>query len=406
MAENSVKWVLYALEEIAKHTDAEDGSLWRASYTPADKSAKAQLRSWMAQKGLEDYEDAVGNVFGRLGGTVPGTVLVASHIDSVRCAGKYDGMLGVLCAIEALAQLKAELGLPRRSVEAAGLLEEEGSRFPSGYLGNRALTGRLNPGDLEERDENGVSIAEAMEAAGYDPGRAAQAQRDDLVRFIELHVEQGPCLEQMGIPVGIVTGIVGLAAGEVVFNGRQNHAGTTPMALRSDPMTAAAHFIAEMEARVKSAGNATFTVGRLQLLPGSGNVIPGQVRVTYDLRSADETHLLALLEQMKACAGKWAQSCGLQCAVETVALEKPALMDPGGMDSLDAIARKLGIPAVRLPSGAGHDAQAFAGQVPTVMLFVPSAHGVSHSPEEYTRPEDIEKGFAIVKEYLRTLCWD
>lgn len=237
-----------------------DGEIWRAAYTPEDKNAKNILREWIEDLGLEYREDAIGNVYGRFPGTEPGTVLTGSHLDTVKNGGKYDGALGVVTGVAALGYLKESGFVPKHSLEVVGLMEEEGSRFATGCQGSRAICGTLKEEDLEEVGRDGVTLREALVSAGYQPEALKSVKRDDIRAIVELHIEQGPVLESEQKQIGIVDSIVGIVNYELTIQGSQNHAGTTSMPLRHDPVVAAAEFITESTRQMmEQAPSATLT---------------------------------------------------------------------------------------------------------------------------------------------------
>ena len=262
-----------------------DGEIWRAAYTLEDKIAKNILREWIEDLGLEYREDAIGNVYGRLPGTESGTVLTGSHLDTVKNGGKYDGALGVVTGVAALGYLKQSGFVPKHSLEVVGLMEEEGSRFPSGCQGSRAICGTLKEEDLEEVGRDGVTLREALLSAGYQPEALKSVKRDDIRAIVELHIEQGPVLESEQKQIGIVDSIVGIVNYELTIQGSQNHAGTTSMPLRHDPVVAAAEFITESTRHMMAqAPSATLTYGAIQVFPGMQNVIADRVNLLIDLR--------------------------------------------------------------------------------------------------------------------------
>ena len=272
------------LDFLGDHT-RKDGGIWRASYTEEFSRGASYVKGWMKQAGMEVYEDAVGNVFGRVQGEQDGVILTGSHLDTVKNGGKYDGAAGVIAGIAAVGQLVKKYGTPKKTIEVVGMLEEEGSRFASSYLGSRFMTGRMDEAALDERDAEGITLRDAMIAAGYDPKKFRSAERRDIEAFVELHVEQGPRLEALGKEIGVVTSVVGIRSYDIIISGEQNHAGTTPMGMRLDPVVAAAEFIRDMtDYTMKKSENAVFTVGKLNAKPGMGNVIAGSAALSVDFR--------------------------------------------------------------------------------------------------------------------------
>src|SRR6266576_5693140 len=276
-----------ALGSIGQHAG---GGIVRPVYSSAWIEAREQLAEWIRSAGLEVREDAVGNLFGRLRGTEDTrTILSGSHIDTVKLGGKFDGALGVLAALVALQTLREQVGKPQRSLEMVALCEEEGSRFPAHYWGTRGILGLIQPEELDTlRDDDGVSIAEAMRAAGFPPERYHEARRHDLEAFFELHIEQGRILYDEKVDIGIVETITGIHRQLVTVTGRSDHAGTTPMDLRRDAFQGAAQMAVEITRMVEREGRpAVVTLGQWDVRPGAVNIVPAEVRFSIDLRHPD-----------------------------------------------------------------------------------------------------------------------
>ena len=403
MYNEELKWIENALDCL--HETGKMGNLhWRATYTEEDQKALKLLEQWMREKDLEVVYDDIGNLFGKIEGEQDRIVLTGSHRDTVKNGGKYDGALGVICAIAAAGSLYAELGKPKKSVEVVAFCEEEGSRFLSGYLGSRYLVGQLSENAMQERDANGITVTEAIRQAGF-PGKGMQKlpQMQDIERFIELHIEQGGVLEQSGEQVGLVTSIVGLLIGKITIEGHQNHAGTTPMHLRKDPVTRAAQFITEMNQWTMTYGEAvTCTFGEIQVFPNKSNVIAGSVSLSFDIRS---TSPAILQEAQTRIKNLQQQEDGFRYTLEFAAPDAPAQMDEAGLKLLEEAARKLHLSYRKMHSGAGHDAEMLAQKIKTNMIFVPSVGGISHSPLEYSKPDDIGRGYLLLKAFLREIAW-
>ena len=380
MYNETLAWIENALDSL--HETGKMGSLhWRATYTEEDHKALKLLEQWMREKDLEVFYDDIGNLFGKIEGEQDKIVLTGSHRDTVKNGGKYDGALGIICAIAAAGTLYEELGKPKKSVEVVAFCEEEGSRFLSGYLGSRYFVGQLSDDILLERDANGITLTEAIRHAGFSGKRAQKSlQMQKVERFIELHIEQGGVLEQSGEQVGLVTSIVGLLIGKITIDGHQNHAGTTPMHLRKDPVTRAAQFITEMNQWAMAYNEAvTCTFGEIQVFPNKSNVIPGSVSLSFDIRSTSP----AILQEAR--------------------MRIKNLQD--GLKLLEEAAKKLHLSYRKMHSGAGHDAEMVAQNIKTNMIFVPSVGGISHSPLEYSKMDDIGHGYLLLKEFLREIAW-
>ena len=389
MYNEELKWIENGLDRL--HETGKMGSLhWRATYTEEDQKARKLLEQWMREKDLEVFYDDVGNLFGKIEGEQDKIVLTGSHRDTVKNGGKYDGALGIICAIAAASSLYAELGKPKKSVEVVAFCEEEGSRFLSGYLGSRYFVG--------------ITVSEALQHAGFSgKGMQKSPQMQDIERFIELHIEQGGVLEQSGEQVGLVTSIVGLLIGKITIEGHQNHAGTTPMHLRKDPVTRAAQFITEMNQWAMTYGEAvTCTFGEIQVFPNKSNVIAGSVSLSFDIRS---TSPAILQEAQTRIKNLQQQKDGFRYTLEFAAPDAPAQMDGDGLKLLEEAAKKLHLSYRKMHSGAGHDAEMVAQNIKTNIIFVPSVGGISHSPLEYSKMDDIGHGYLLLKAILREIAW-
>ena len=397
------EWITNAIEEAAK-TAERNGEYWRATYTEQDKKVVKLLTEYMREGGMEVYSDAIGNLFGRLQGKSDQTVMSGSHKDTVRCGGKYDGMLGILTAIKAISSLYEELGQPEKTVEAVAFCEEESSRFPgSSYPGSSHLCGVLHSGDLKTADSEGITMEEAAKEAGYLQEPLSCGRRD-LTHFVELHIEQGGLLENRKKQVGVVTSIVGLFSGEVVFRGRQNHAGTTPMYLRKDPVPAAAAYIDSLHSWAQQyMDDMVCTVGSVRTVPGNSNVIASEVIISFDIRSAKKERIAKAGEMLCRLAEETPP--GIEAEIHISCNEPPVQLDPEGIDRLKMLAEQRGITCEVMTSGAGHDSQVIAQKYPVNMIFVPSVSGISHNPEEFTEPADIEAGYLLLRDYLKELAW-
>ncbi len=397
------KWVIEAIEAMAETALKEDGEYWRSTYTREDDGAVALLKEFMKAKGMEVYSDSVGNLFGRIPGRNQEVVMTGSHRDTVRRGGKYDGMLGILTAIEAAGSLREEEGVPEKTVEVVAFCEEESSRFPTSYLGSRYLCGEFNEIELADQDAEGITLGEAMKRSGYLKEPLA-GRRTDLHRFVELHIEQGGVLEQKQKQIGIVTAIVGLFSGEVYFKGHQNHAGTTPMYMRKDPMPVAAEFIYRLNRWAMSHKyDLVCTVGKMNIKPGNANVIADEIMFTFDIRSSNAELIeesAEILEELKEeLEGQ------IEISIKVPCNEPPVALDEKGVAMMEAIAENRNYNYMKIVSGAGHDSQILAQTFPVNMIFVPSVEGISHNEKEFTREGDIEAGVHFLKDFLREAAW-
>ena len=374
-----------------------DGELWRPSFSKEDETSCALLEKWLAEENMEVYRDCVGNLFGRIKGRESRVILSGSHRDSVKNGGRYDGAAGIITAMLAAGELYRELGKPQKTVEIVALPEEEGSRFASSYIGSKSITGQLGENELNDADQQGIRLEELL--CGVD---VRQAVRDDIDLFIELHVEQGPYLEKTGVTIGVVEKIVGMIVARVTVTGQQNHAGTTPMNLRLDPMRGAAEMMCSLYAAVS--GGSTLTFGEISAVPGLSNVIPEKVCFSVDCRDADEENLSALKNLLQETVQPFHEK-GYQTEIEFLCVEPPKEMAKSAVDLIAECAGQLEIPYTRMNSGAGHDAQIMASKFPSGMIFIPSHAGISHSPKEYTKQEDLAAGYAVFKQALKQAAW-
>ena len=397
----------YLVETLGAIGEQPGGGIIRHVYDPAWVAARRQVADWLRDAGLTVREDAVGNLFGRVEGDSPRTVLTGSHINTVRLGGRYDGALGVLSALAAVRLLAARLGRPKRSLEVVALCEEEDSRFHCNFWGTRGMLGLIEASELESlRDEDGTSIGQAMADIGLAPERFPDARRQDLDAFVELHIEQGRILFDEGVPLGIVDTITGLYRFRVTVEGRTDHAGTTPMDLRKDALQAAAHMAGEMTRIVEQAGRpAVITNGWWDVQPGAWNIVPGLVHFSVDLRHPDEAIKQRLAAEVRARGEAVARERGVSVAYEVVGDVLPRDMDARVKAELVAAADACGVSWKPMVSGAGHDSQVMATGVPTAMLFVPSVEGRSHSAAEYTSPEDAARGATVLATALQRLAY-
>jgi allantoate deiminase len=396
------------IQALAEHGARGETGVARLVYSPEWSAAQADVARWMEEAGLRVELDAVGNVWGYLDGRRSDGSLIAtgSHIDSQNPGGRFDGALGVVAAVAALSSLKQRFGTPERTIAAVSLVEEESSRFPSANIwGSRAIIGRIGaeePGRL--RGYDGVTMAEAMRDAGFDPVHVGEAKRGDVDTFIELHIEQGPYLELADLPVGIVDRITGYRQYLVSLEGVANHAGTTPMDTRRDPMAGAAEIISGVINTAHRMGRpAVTTVGRMTVTPNERAVIPRQVAFTLDARSPDPAQLETLIARHEALMSEVAQRRDLRLTLRVDSDRQPVLSDQGVLAALASAAGEAGIPAMTMPSGAVHDAMQMAEIAKVAMIFVRSRGGISHSPEEFTSTEDAAAGAEVLARALHNL---
>jgi allantoate deiminase len=386
----------------------EEGRLTRRSYTPAMRRAHTLVAAWMREAGMAVAEDAVGNLVGRYPADRPRakTLLIGSHLDSVRDAGRYDGPLGVLLGIAAVQSLqRAGRRLPF-AVEVAAWADEEGLRFGASFLGSLASVGAFPPALLELKDQDGIRLAEAIAAFGGDPGRIpAVARRPGELRgYLELHIEQGPLLEANDLPLGIVTAIQGATRATLQLTGSAGHAGTVPMELRRDALCAAAELVLAVEATARATPGLVATVGQLEVRPGAGNVIPGAATLSLDVRHQDDAARLAAVEAIRARVAAIAAARGVSLSWEELQRTAAVPMAPGLRARLAAAMAACGLRPFELPSGAGHDAAILARVTDAAMLFVRCAGGVSHNPAEAVRADDVAAALAVLCAFLDGLA--
>jgi allantoate deiminase len=393
------------LDALARHSD-EPGRLTRLYLSPAHRRASAALSAWMREAGMSVRVDPLATVIGRYEGRTPNlpALLIGSHIDTVRDAGKYDGALGVLAGLTAVEELSRRGERLPFAVEVVAFGDEEGVRFPSTLSSSRALAGTLSPDVLSCTDDSGLKLADALANFGCDPSRIAEAAmpRDSVLAYIEAHIEQGPVLEQMDRPVGIVTAINGIRRMAVTVTGEAGHAGTVPMALRRDSLAAAAEMVLAVEQTGRQHDGVVATVGRIEAHPGAVNVIPGRTTFTIDLRAADDATrdscVAAIHSAIEAIASR------RQCTAEIALMhtEPATTCAPEITAALTRAIEAEGMGPVALSSGAGHDAMAVAALCPVGMLFVRCAGGISHNPAEAITTEDADACMRVLLRFVRS----
>lgn len=386
---------------------AEPGRITRIYLSPEQARANELVMGWMREAGMSARVDAVGNVVGRVEGPVPGgpALVVGSHLDTVRDAGRFDGPLGVVTGIACVAALLREgVRLPF-ALEVIGFADEEGTRFNATLTGSRAFAGRVDPGLLETRDAAGVTVAQALEAFGLDPAHldAAGRRPEEILAYLELHIEQGPMLEQAGLPVGVVTAISGATRMAMTLVGEAGHAGTVAMPCRRDALAGAAECILAVERLCRARSDLVGTVGRVAASPGAVNVIPGQAVFSLDLRSPDDAVRLDAFAAIEAEWREIAQRRGLSLSMARMHEASAVPCDPALTERIAAAIAAEGQPVMRLPSGAGHDGMAVAAIAPIAMIFVRCRGGISHNPAEFASLPDIEAGARVMLATLRDL---
>jgi len=383
----------------------EPGRLTRRFATPALSEAMTAVEGWMQAAGMHTRYDAIGNLIGRYEARESNAraLLMGSHLDTVPNAGKYDGPLGVLLALAAVEGLHQQgLRLPF-AVEVAAFCDEEGTRYQSTYLGSRALAGTFAKADLERLDADGISMADAIRSAGGNPGMLSSASLNPAryLGYLEAHIEQGPVLETHNLAVGVVTGIAGQTRVKITFTGQASHAGTTPMNLRRDALCGAAEFILEAERVARGKSRLVATVGTVNVPGGAGNVIPGQVVLSLDLRHADNAVRREALDHLREKASLLATERRLKMDWEVVLESRAVKCSPAWIRLLSQAVTPHQHETLLLESGAGHDAAALSDILPVAMLFVRCTQGLSHHPDEYAAPQDIAVALTALDDFLQ-----
>ena len=383
----------------------DPGSLRRTFLSPPMRDVHRKIASWVEPLGASVRIDAAGN-FRALYPAGAGTtsrLLIGSHLDTVPNAGRYDGILGVMLAVAMLEGLQGKI-LPF-AIEVVGFSEEEGVRFGAPFIGSRALVGRLDHELLEVRDSDGVSVREAIEQFGLNPAEIQYAALpDDTRAYLEFHIEQGPVLEKLGAPLGVVQAIAGQSRLEATFVGRSNHAGTTPMNLRYDAVAGAAEWITSVERFAKSMPGLVATVGFLHAEPGAVNVIAGEARASLDVRHSDDSVRARAVQDLVAHAEQITQRRSLSVRW-TTHLDQPAVpMDLYLSREIEEAIRKTGCEPHRMVSGAGHDAMIVAERVPAAMIFLRTPGGISHDPAESVLADDVAKAIECGMHLLAQLA--
>ncbi len=386
---------------LAKHGMMENGETNRVAFSDADLQGRAYIISLMQVSGLEVSVDYAGNIIGKRAGKNPELKPIGfgSHIDMVPNGGNYDGCVGSLAAIEVIRTLNEAEIKTEHPLEVFIFSNEEG-----GVMGSRALVGELYEDALDVVNSTGYSMREGINRLGGNASRISEVERPEgsLAAFLELHIEQGGILDREGLDIGVVEGIVGIKWWDVQVSGFANHAGTTPMNMRNDALLAASKFIiAVNEETVNMDGKQVGTVGRISAMPGAPNVIPGEVRLSLEIRDLSEGKISRLFDAIKNRAAQIEAASGNKFSFTPIdATSAPALTHPEIRKIIEEEASSMGLSTKAMQSGAGHDAQDMARITPVGMIFVPSVNGISHSPREYTSPEDMANGANVL---LRTI---
>src|SRR5437667_5343019 len=364
-----------------------------------------EIAGWLEPLGVQVHVDAVGNLWGFYSGASPGAprILMGSHLDTVPNAGAFDGILGVVLAVglvESLDGLKLPFG-----IEVVGFSEEEGVRFGVPFIGSRALVGRVDEELLGRKDDCGISVRKAIQDFGLNANELSKAGlREDVFGFLEFHIEQGPALESLGRPLGVVEAIVGQNRLEFVFSGQANHAGTTPMNLRHDALAAAAEWIVTVEQLAQRTAGLVATVGYVQAKPGATNVIAGEARATLDIRHASDRARTESLDELIRQAESIASRRAVSVKWRTLLAQNAVPMDPFLTEQIELAAQKAACEPHRMASGAGHDAMILAEKIPAAMIFLRTPGGISHDPAESVHLDDVAKALECGQHLLTQLA--
>ncbi len=386
----------------------EPDRLTRPFASDAMRRAHDAVTAWMREAGMEVGRDNIGNLRAIYEGAkgMRETLVIGSHLDSVRDAGRYDGPLGVLVGIAAVQDLRDRgVRLPF-AIEVVGFADEEGLRYGTTYLGSRALAGTFEATDISRVDSDGVTMAEAIRAFGGDPGSIAKdrTREGELLGYCEVHIEQGPVLEARGLPVGVVSAIAGQSRQQLTFTGEAAHAGTTPMDHRKDALVAASVFVQAVADYAESQADLVATVGRLTVQPGAANVVPGEVTLSLDVRHADDAVRLRASKVLIDIAGKIAHQRGIAVTTTQVSENGTVQCSQHLTSVLAQAVRELGHTGIQLASGAGHDAVEMAGVTDVAMLFVRCKGGISHNPAESVDEADVAVAIDVLEKFLQLLA--
>ncbi len=391
------------LDELGRVSDNPE-NLTRTTFTPAHKQGNALALGWMREAGMQTSADAAGNITGIYAGSDASLprLMLGSHLDTVRNAGKYDGMLGVIAAIACVEELHKQGRRLPFGIEVVGFSNEEGTRFGATMTGSRAIIGAFDDAVFEAKDRDGVSFRDALVGFGLDPAEIPAAARKpgEIAAFMELHIEQGPVLERNGLALGVVTAISGARRYRVEIKGLAGHAGTVPMGGRQDALLAAAEIALFIEQRCTGTPTLVGTVGQMEAFPGAVNVIPGMARFSIDIRAAQDplrdTAADDVLAEIKAIAARRK----VEAIITPLHHSAATPCDPRLMDAVERAILAQNVPTMRLPSGAGHDAMTIAAICPVGMIFMRCTRGISHNPLEAVLPEDVELATAALYHFI------
>lgn len=402
MMKTNINRIRNDIEELSKFNETVGMGLTRLSFTKEDFGAREYIKSEMTKAGLRVYEDAAGTIIGRLDGEMKDApvVMIGSHYDSVRNGGNFDGPAGVITALEVARVINESNIRLKFPVEFVAMIEEEGARFGKGLFASRAMTGKVNRDELDtSKDINGITLAAAMKNFGFNPDKIHEAVRksEKVQAFLELHIEQGPVLENEVKDIGIVEYVVGICQIEVTVKGRPDHAGTTPMNMRIDALDASAQLISKISSFANRAGEGTVaTVGIINISPGSSNIIPGEVKFTVDIRSKEQESINYVVGEIKKEIEQISHKSKIKYSIEEKLSVLPVKLNEKIIEDFQNICDELRLSKKNMLSGAGHDAMVMASITNVGLIFVKSKDGRSHCPEEWTEYEDLQKGIEIM----------
>lgn len=396
------------LDFLASFGATENNGVSRLLYSSPWIRAQQALKEVMHSFGFQTHFDDVGNLFGRIEGTVEReqVILTGSHIDSVIEGGKYDGAYGIVASLLAAKELFQKNGKPKKTIEVVSLCEEEGSRFPLSFWGSGSITGKHHFDEIHSlTDDDGIPFKKAMAAAGFGLNNYPNPRRKDIACFLEVHVEQGIILENSRQTLGVVSHIVGQKRFTITLTGQSNHAGTTPMNARKDALATACDLIHHLTNKAKQQSDLVATVGNIQVKPNVVNVVAGEATFTLDVRHHQKETLTTFCSEVFDYFHKTTDEQNIKLNITQWMDDEPVKMDETLMSKMTKMIKKEKIPFRQMVSGAGHDSQVFGTFCPTALLFVPSHQGISHSPKEYTKPEDLATGVNILTSFLYELAY-
>src|SRR6266487_1532318 len=401
----SARTVMERCEILASYSEESD-RLTRRFASKAMQQVNETVIAWMYAAGMTVEQDNIGNLIGRYEASHAGTktLLLGSHLDTVRDAGKYDGPLGVTIALACVERLNArQVRLPF-AIEVLAFADEEGLRYNNAYLGSKFMTGTLDPKVLYLTDTEGITMAEAIRSFGGNPDpdtlQIARWRQDELLGYCEVHIEQGPVLEARNLPVGVVTAISGQNRLSVSFTGEAGHAGTVPMSLRHDALCAAAEFVLSVETLAGSLPGVVATVGQVTVQPGASNVIPGKVVLSLDVRHQDNAVRELASDQLEEMAREICNTRGVSLGWQLLQEHKTIPCAPGLTRLLEQAIEEMGYPLLSLPSGAGHDGVTLSELTNIAMLFVRCRDGISHNPAESVTVEDVDVALNVLERFV------